>query len=147
METLEGNMALTIDKPLNHRQEEFCMRYATDPYIYGNATEAYSRVYKVGTREVAQVLSSRLMADPRITARINTLLSQDGFNDENVDKQHLFIINQHKDIHAKMKGIEHYNKLKKRVADKMELIIPRPIMELDDDEVIHKIDKSKAKDI
>jgi hypothetical protein len=46
-----------------------------------------------------------------------------------------------------MKGIEHYNKLKKRVADKMELIIPRPIMELDDDEVIHKIDKSKAKDI
>lgn len=124
----------------------FCEVYAKDPTIMGNATEAYLKVYG-GNRASANSLAPRMLKNPKITAQINAFLSEEGFNDENVDKQHLFIINQHKDLNVKMKGIEHYNRLKKRIENKMEIVMPKPIIDLDDDEVIHKIDKSKAKEI
>ncbi len=133
-------------KKLNQKQDMFCKLYATDPYIFGNAKECYKKVYGVSELS-ARAASIQMIAKPEITARINDYLQQDGFNDQNVDKQHLFIINQHKDLPTKMKGIQEYNKLKKRITDRMELIIPKPVMELDDDEVIHKIDKGKAREI
>lgn len=124
----------------------FCRAYATDPLILGNATEAYKIVYGV-SHIAAKMASCKLMASPRIIAKINEYIEKQGFNNENVDKQHLFLINQHKDLNVKMKGIEHYNKLKKRISDRVELVIPKPIMELEEDEVIHKIDKGKARDV
>ena len=134
------------EKPLNKQQMAFCEVFAKKPDIMGSATEAYKLVYGV-SHEIAKTAGNRLLKDPRVVAQINAFLSEEGFNDENVDKQHLFIINQHKDLNVKMKGIEHYNRLKKRIENKMEIVMPKPIIDLDDDEVIHKIDKSKAKEI
>ena len=85
--------------------------------------------------------------DPIISDRINQLIAEDGFNDSNVDRQHLFLLNQLKDFPTKMKAIQEYNKLKKRTDNSVTIVLPRPIMDLDDDEVIHKIDKSQAIEI
>lgn len=147
---LLGNQQKVVKSSLNMRNDEFCKLYVSfDKEFYGNATACYTKVYGVKNYQVAQAASGRLLSNPKITARINELLSTEGFNDLNVDKQLLFIINQHKKLDVKMKGISEYNKLKKRVDNKIELIMPRPILggDLDDDEVIHKIDKSKAKTV
>ena len=74
-----------------------------------------------------------LLTQDNIIQRVNQLLEEDGFNDQNVDKQHLFLINQHADFSTKMKGIEHYNKLKKRTNDAPIIFIPKPIMDWDDE--------------
>ncbi len=132
---------------LNLKQEEFCRLYATDKTVYGNATACYMKVYGIKNVLQAKASAGQMIANVKITARINDLLSDEGFNDQNVDKQHLFVINQHKDLSVKMKGIEHYNKLRKRIDNKIELILPKPIMELEDDETIRMVDKKKAIDL
>lgn len=140
-----------LKKKLNIKQDMFCKMYATNPHCLGNGTDCYIRAYstedKIISYEVAKTSAGRFLLDDRFTARINEYLELDGFNNETVDKHHLFLIKQKKDLGVSMKGIEHYNRLKKRIDNKLEIIMPRPIMELDDDEVIHKIDKGKARDI
>lgn len=132
---------------LNIKQEAFCKLYVSfNKEFYGNATACYQKVYGVSYMN-AKTSAGRFLDNPKITARINALLSEEGFNDQNVDKQLLFIINQHKKLDVKMKGISEYNKLKKRVDNSIQIIMPKPIMELEDDEVIHKIDKKKAVEI
>jgi hypothetical protein len=37
-----------------------------------------------------------------------------------------------------MKGIEHYNKLKQRVSERLEIILPKPIIELEEAEFTEK---------
>lgn len=132
---------------LNIKQDLFCKVFATDPQIMGNGSQCYLKVYG-GAYESAKVNANKFLSDERITARINEYLSTEGFNDVNVDKQHLFIINQKKDLNVSMKGISEYNKLKKRVTNQIELVIPKPIMSWDDEtDTIKKIDKSKAREM
>lgn len=144
--TIEKKQIIVKEKKINLRQDMFCKLYATDPQILGNASQCYLKVYG-GTYETAKGNGMKLLNKPEIVARINDYLDKEGFNDQNVDKQHLFIINQKKDLNVAMKGIQEYNKLKKRVNASIEIIMPKPVMELEDDEVVQKIDKSKAKDV
>ena len=53
--------------------------------------------------------------------RINELLTKEGFNDENVDKQLLAVINQHADFKSKVMAIKEYNNLKARIQKKIDL--------------------------
>jgi hypothetical protein len=72
------------------------------------------------------------------------LLETGGFNDQNVDKQLLFVINQHGDLQSKVRSIAEYNKLKKRVENKMELILPKPILgEVFKEDNVHSNDRNK----
>lgn len=134
-------------KKLNLQQDLFCKLFATDPTVFGNASHAYSKAYGNDNMFSAQVAVNHLLMKPEITARINEYLSKEGFNDVSVDKKHNFLIHQFNDFNVSLKAIEQYNKLKKRIENKIELVIPKPVMELEDDEVILKIDKSKAKDM
>lgn len=134
-------------KRLNIKQDLFCRIYATDPDVMGNASRAYMKAYGQENPLLSKSASSKLLDKPEITAKINEYLSTEGFNDLNVDKQLNYVINQHRDLNVKVKGIQEYNKLKQRVSNQIQIIMPKPIMDLDDDETIHKIDKSKAKDV
>lgn len=138
-------------RTLNLRQDLWCRMYATNPACLGNGTEAYKMVYgtkeKPVSQDVAKACAGKFLSDDRFTARINEYLEVDGFNNETVDAHHLFLIRQKKDLNVSMKGVQEYNKLKKRVNNVVELIMPKPLMELEDDEVIHKIDKGHVKDI
>lgn len=63
----------------------------------------------------------RLLLYPHVLNRINELLDERGLNDQNVDKQLLFLITQHKDFQSKLGAIKEYNKLKDRINEKLRL--------------------------
>lgn len=122
---------------ISNEQEKFCQLYARDPKLAGKPFDCFMKVYKDQlephqTPEFVRKQAKELLLSDNIIQRVNQLLEEDGFNDTNVDKQHLFLINQHADLSTKMKGIEHYNKLKKRTNDVQTIIMPQPIMDWDD---------------
>jgi hypothetical protein len=85
--------------------------------------EAYDRqIKRVGNwYNTAKANAYRLLTKPHICDRINELLETKGFNDENVDKQHLFLLNQHADLKTKLGAVKAYNELKQRVIKKLEV--------------------------
>lgn len=140
------SVKIVPEKKLNLKQDLFCKIFAKDPAIMGNGTQAYMKAYGVNF-ENAKAPANKFLLKPEITARIQHYLSEEGFNNESVDKKHNFLIQQNKDLNVSLKAIQEFNKLKKRVSNQIEIVMPKPLMELEDDEVIHKIDKSRAKEI
>lgn len=140
----------TKGKQLNLKQDLFCKLYATDPECLGSATYAYKKAYGIENNNTAKTGGVQLLNKPEITARINEYLQLEGFNHENVDKQLLYVINQHRDLSTKVKGIQEYNKLMNRITNKLEIMLPKPILSLsegdsDDDEEQPKV-KTLKKD-
>lgn len=121
---------------LNLQQEGFCKLYtnseAIDREVFGNGVQCYLAVYgaeylmkykKPMSYEAALAMSSRLLTNVKVIDRINNLLEEGGFNDVNVDRQHLFLINQHSDLRTKMQAIKEYNSVKKRVDNSTKLVL------------------------
>lgn len=111
---------------LNPKQEEFCRLYATEVEFFGNGVQAYIESYKPNTTKpnwykTACASASQLLSNIKVCERINQLLEENGLNDQNVDKQLLFLINQHADFKSKVSAIKEYNKLKTRITDKLDL--------------------------
>lgn len=134
MATVSDKTASKTKDGLNLQQEEFCKFYTNsesiDRELFGNGVQCYLEVYgedyqKTHKRpmkyEVALALSSRLLTNVKVIDRINNLLEEGGFNNQNVDRQHLFLINQHADLRTKMQAIKEYNAVKKRVDNKLVL--------------------------
>lgn len=127
----EKPTASKTEQGLNLQQEAFCQVYTgQDRELFGNGTMSYLETYgeeyltkndKPMTYQVAMVSASNLLRNPKIITRINGLLSTGGFSDENVDKQHLFLINQYADLKTKLGAIAEYNKLKARITKKIDL--------------------------
>lgn len=122
LETTQKTASKT-EEGLNFKQEEFCQTYTNgDRELFGNGTQCYLEVYGLedenGKRisyQTAMVNASKLLRNTKIIGRINELLETGGFNDENIDKQTLFLINQHADFKAKISAIREYNQLKTRI--------------------------------
>lgn len=120
------NLERNAGEPLpNIRHELFCKLYATDPVIQGNATKCYQKAYNIeasGTKyNSAKTGAYALLTEKVIRDRINEHLSDEGFNDENVTKQHLFLINQAADLPTKKGAIEMYYKIKGKMDDKQRI--------------------------
>jgi len=135
---------IKIKVQISNEMEQFCQLYTTDRQYMGDPTKAYMKVYGEENKLIATQLAKELLFKDQINQRINQLIEDTGFNDMNVDMQHNYLINQHRDLPTKMKSIEHYNKLKKRTSDAPIFIIPRPIMDWDDEEPV-KLDESDVK--
>jgi len=103
---------------LNMKQEAFCKLYTDlDKELFGNGTQCYVESYnpdisKPNWYKTAAAAASRLLTTVKVIDRINSLLEEGGFNDENVSKQHLFLLNQHADKGVKMRAVDSYYKLK-----------------------------------
>lgn len=115
------------DYGLNHQQKEFCDLYLSKDFL-GNGIEAYAEAYDVDTREAkgyntAKAAASRLLTDVNVLLYINDQLDATGFNEANVDKQLLFIIQQNADFGSKLGAVKEYNKLKQRIEEKLALKI------------------------
>jgi len=116
---------------LNLQQEEFCQNYVNNEReLFGNGVQCYFAVYgleyqlknkKPMSYAVAEACSSRLLSIVKVITRINELLGTGGFSETNVDKQHLFLINQHADLKTKMAAIREYNALKSRVKNTLDI--------------------------
>lgn len=114
-----------MERELTLQQEAFCKNYVSEEF-FGNGTQAYINAYNIdlakkGAYESARAKASENLTKPNICKRINDLLDEAGLNDQFVDKQLLFLINQHADFGAKVSAIKEYNKLKQRVESKMTL--------------------------
>jgi hypothetical protein len=125
VEELKRNLKWVIEDR-NARQEKFCQLYASDREFFGNGVETYIEVYepdmsKPNWYKTACAAASRMLSNVKVYTRINELLNSDGLNDNNVDKQLLFLINQHADNTNKVAAIREYNKLKQRITDKIDI--------------------------
>lgn len=108
------------DYKLNLRQKLFVEFYLS---LHGNAMEAvieagYNVYYERGgiNKNLARSIGSENLTKPAIIAYVNLKLSEYGYDDENVKKQHLFLLNQFGDLSAKAKGIDMYYKIKGEYA-------------------------------
>ena len=126
---------IKVKKLLNADQENFCQLFvSSDTEFYGNGTQSYLKAYRerrskngnsgkikrILTYDVARANACNLLTRPRIIERINELLEKRGFNNENVDKQHLFLLNQFADLKTKLGAIKEYNVLRGRIIKKIE---------------------------
>ncbi len=116
-----------LNTPLeNPMHESFCQLYALEREFMGNGTSCYIEAFDIdvkrkGAYDGARASASRLLATVNILTRINELLSTEGFNDENVKKQHLFLINQDADLKTKKGAVELYYKVEGKIDDKNKL--------------------------
>jgi len=109
----------------NKRWDRFCEFY-TSKDMFGNGSSAYCEAFNKNPKSPAdwnavRAASSRLLTNVNVCNRINEILDKQGFNDQNVDNQHLFLINQHADFKTKMSAIKEYNNLKKRTGQTVQL--------------------------
>lgn len=128
---LSEKSASKTEDGLNLQQEAFCQLYINaDRELFGNGAQCYLEVYgaeysivhkKPMSYQTAMASASRLLSNVKVITRVNDLLQTGGFNNENVDKQHLFLINQHADLKTKMSAIREYNELRNRITKKVEI--------------------------
>lgn len=127
---MEQKTAAKTKEGLTLKQEEFCQMYINaDRELFGNGTQCYYQVFNKRSKDgkdsltykSASVLASKELAKVRIIERINSLLETGGFTNENIDKQHLFLINQHADLRTKLGAIKEFNELKQRIIKKVDI--------------------------
>lgn len=106
-----------IQKELTAKQKLFCSYYVSPEY-FANWVQAYMAAYDC-EYETAKHSASRLLRNGNICTHIATLLDDIWFNDNNVDKQLLFLINQMDDLSVKRAAIAEYNKLKSRITTRV----------------------------
>ena len=111
---------------LNPKQEYFCELFASNREFFGNGVQSYIESYqpdqtKKGWYNVARSRASELLTSPNILNRINELLDLGPLNNEFVDKQLGFVITQNADFPSKVAAIREFNKLKKRITEKLDL--------------------------
>jgi len=120
----EKKITIKTELGLNLKQEEFCKLYVgEDRDFFGNGTRCYLEVYgykddRNGRKisyDSAKANAYRLLTNDYIIQRVNQLLETNGFNEENVDRQHAFLINQFGDLKSKLGAIREYNLLKSRI--------------------------------
>ncbi len=112
---------------LTDQQIRFCENYVSKEF-YGNGTQSYIDAYQVditkkGQYEVAKIGAYENLTKPNLIEYINSMLESQGLNDSFVDKQLLFLIQQHAEFSSKIAAIKEYNKLKQRITEKSEVSI------------------------
>ncbi len=115
----------SVKDQLTEKQEQFCQMYVCKEF-FANGVESYAEAYNIdltepGQYNVAKSNAWRLLTNADILKRINELLDLSGLTDEFVDKQLLLVITQNADMGSKVGAIREYNKLKKRITDKLEI--------------------------
>lgn len=119
----------------NLRHEYFCQLFATSREFFGNGLQAYAEAYGKDLSDprqyaTARTNSSNLLMDADILARVDQLIEAGGLNDQHVDKQLYLLVTQNADFKAKGVGIAEYNKLKKRITDKLEITHKMSLVDL-----------------
>lgn len=111
----------TKPKSLNIKQELFCQYFVSWDSLW-NWTKAYSLAYWKDLENPKEEKTSRsnaykLLTNADICERISELLEKNWMNDQFVDTQLFFLINQFWDLWVKLRAISEYNKIKKRYVE------------------------------
>jgi hypothetical protein len=99
-----------VNHQLTEKEKKFCEIYCQ----YGvSGIEAVREAgYKAITNNTAYSIASENLRKPKIIAYINTLYKDYKFTDEDVMREHLYLIKQHHDMPSKARGIDMYYKKK-----------------------------------
>lgn len=111
MVTTSSGLKLTVN------EEMFCRAMVDlDGECAGQPKRAYAMAYNPTDPKAAWVSTEagKLMKKDNVKKRIDELIEQLGFNNSNVDFEHLKVIKQDRDLSNKMKAISEYNRLKGR---------------------------------
>lgn len=133
------------------KEKKFCESYLK---LQGNGTQAIIKAgYNVTNSRgdigynLAASMAKEYLTKPQIFGYITSLLSKFGYADENIEKQHLFLINQFGDLSAKSKGIDMYYKVKgKYPKDQIEISMISKYKSMSDDELKAAIEGEVIKD-
>jgi len=128
-----GSNKLVNEDGLSAEDELFCEIFASDKELFGNGVQSYIEAYdiivvkkpsgqnpKEKTYEACKVAAHARLTNPNFLKRINEIFEGRGLNDVFVDKQLEKVITQDAEFSSKVKGIQEYNKLKKRTVVQVE---------------------------
>ncbi len=150
-----------IETNLSPAEERFCQLYVSDIEFYGNGTQSYIEAYNVeiikGTNkknvpkgkkgmtiEAVRSAASYLLMQSYILNRIDELLEEGGFNDQQADKTLQFLMTQRSDLRVALGAAEAYNKLKARIQEKQHVLHSFATEEMSDAELMEQIKKKQA---
>lgn len=124
---------------LNFKQKLFCDHYLRSKGDSISAVEAAG--YKVnGNRKLASSIASENLTKPNICAYLNLKLKENGLDDEFIDKQLLFLVNQYSDLRVKLSAIDTYYKLRGKYApNKVDINKRDEFKDLSDEELMKMI--------
>lgn len=121
---------------LTIREKAFCDAYLE---MRGSGMDAiFTAGYKPKSKGIAAAMAYEMLKKPDIISYINLRLEEYGFNEDNVMRQHLFLLNQHANFMAKKDAIDMFYKLRgKYAASKIKFQDDNN--DLDDDELEDEI--------
>lgn len=125
-----------IDKRGNRRNMTDLEKKFADLYLEtrGNAIEAVLGAgYEIRSPnkiDVARAIAFENLSKPHIVYYLQAQLDKIGLNDENVDNQLAFLINQFSDLKTKHRSVETYYKLTGRFAPEKHLNINAPLKDI-----------------
>lgn len=96
----------------------------------------------VPNRNLAKVMAYEELRKPHITSLIDTKLEEYGFNEESVERQHLFLLNQFADLKMKCKAIDMFYKLRGKYPKESREEINMNTFSLAD--LAHKVTRAKT---
>lgn len=106
---LDGN-----EYSLTLKEKAFCIAYLE---FKGNGVDAvFEAGYKAKNSLVAAQIAYENLIKPDIFNYVNLLLEEYGFKDDNVEKQHLFLLNQMGDLKSKGRAVDMFYRLKGKYA-------------------------------
>ena len=118
------------------QQKKFCTYYLD---FKANGVDAIIKAgYQVKNRKVASAMASEFLRLPNIFNYINMKFEEFGLNDDNVFKQHLFILNQNDNLRVKKDAIDMMYKLRDNYAGEKIRVVSQ-FESLSDDELDQKI--------
>lgn len=91
--------------------------------------------------KLAAVMASENLVKPNISAYINANLERFGYSDKNVERQHLFIMNQTGNLDVKARGIDMFYKIKGTYAPTRidaRTTMVSPFDDLEEDDIIEE---------
>ena len=110
----------------NPKQKKFCELYATNQEFFGNGVQSYVEAYDVdvtqkGKYAAARASVSKLLTNCNILAYIDEIMVELGNTTAHADKQLQFIMTQNAELGPKLGAIRHFNDLRQRITQKIEL--------------------------
>lgn len=148
-----------IETSLSPAEERFCQLYVSDAEFYGNGTQSYIEAFEVEiikgsprkdskrnqkTIEAVREAAKMLLMNTYILNRIDELLEEGGFNDQQADKTLQFLMTQRADLRVALGAAEAYNKLKARIQEKQHVLHSFATEEMSDAELMEAIKKKQA---
>lgn len=129
----KGSNKYVNEDNLSAQDEDFCQLFASDREMFGNGVQSYIEAYEIEvvnkpdpeypnqkTYNACKVAAHSRLTNPNFLKRINQIFEGGGLNDVFVDKQLEKVITQDAEFSSKVKGIQEYNKLKKRTVQLIE---------------------------